>query len=61
MDELIAYILCSIGIIYLFWRIAIFLKTLTRLIGRSRGSLNGLTKDKISKLCHCKFTVFNNS
>ena len=36
MNELIGYTLCLIGAIYVFWRVATFLKTVLRLIKKSK-------------------------
>ena len=58
MYELSSNILCLIGIIYLLWRIAMFFRSLLRLVWKSRRLLNKSTVDKVSELCHRKFTVF---
>ena len=61
MYELSSNILCLIGAIYLLYRITIFLKTLLQLIWKPRKAVDKSTKDKISELCHCNFTVFSDS
>ncbi len=61
MYELIFNILCLIGMIYLLWRITIFFKTLLQLFWKSKKLVNKSTKDKISELCHCNFTIFDES
>ena len=61
MHELSFNILCLIGIIYLLWRITMFSKTLLQLVWKSKSWVNKSAEDKISELCHCNFTIFNDS
>jgi len=59
MYELSFYIFCLIGTIYLLYRFSIVLNTLLQLFWKSGKAANKSTKDKISELCHCRFTVFS--
>jgi len=59
MYESISHILCLMGAIYLVYRITIFLKILFQLIFKPNKMIDNSTKDKISELCHCNFTAFD--
>ena len=59
MYELIFYIFCLIGTIYLLCRFSVLLRTLLQLFSKSGKAADKSTKDKISELCHCSFSVFS--
>jgi len=61
MYDLSFNVFCLIGIICLLWRITIFLKTLLQLLWKPKSRANKSIEDKITELCHCNFTIFNNS
>jgi len=59
MYEIISSILCLIGAIYLLYRISILLKNLLQLIWKPNNWKHKSTKEKISALCNCKASFFD--
>ena len=60
MYDLSFNIFCLVGIIYLLWRIIILFRSLLLLFLKSKSWDNKSTKEKISELCHCNFSIFDN-
>lgn len=58
MYELISYIICSIGILYLFCRITSFMKVFSGFFGKSEHKKVLDSQKGISRLCHCDFMLF---
>jgi hypothetical protein len=56
MDDLGFNILCLIGTVYLFWRIAAFFKNLLQLVRYLKEPINESVEDKIPELCNRNLT-----